>query len=295
MKMFRASLLCKDSESVHFLPLSSTCVSGPSYSLGRAGAACLHSNVWQGPMVKRRGPIQAQHLVHLFSTIQSVCSKCHTQQLKDAHWRCGGFPRSAREGSCPVVYTGVTVAAQAKPNSFAAASLWQRCMGCEGRQVADTGLARQILEQDGSQYWKAVGDRYTCRCQLERFVIHGKDCLCLLEMTWRWPVFNNTRLWANKRVNQTVRSWGAQIKMSKLGVMSPSELIRHYALFQHCQSFHSHLMHGLNIKGWAKGAGAGHYQQTTLYERSYVHLFSTLFQPPASKNPIIEKSTTPYC
>lgn len=66
-----------------------------------------------------------------------------------------------------------------------------------------------------SQKWKTIGAKYTHRHWLENLVVHGKDCLCLLEMTWRWPVANNTEMWANKRVNQTVRSWRAQIKMSK--------------------------------------------------------------------------------
>ena len=49
-------------------------------------------------MVRRGSPIQAQRLVHLFSTIQSVCSKCHMQQLEDAHWMFQGIPKVCQGG-----------------------------------------------------------------------------------------------------------------------------------------------------------------------------------------------------
>lgn len=146
-----------------------------------------------------------------------------------------------------------------------------------------------------SPKWKTRGDKYACRHWLGRCLWCLGWAVCLQEMAWRWPVLNITALQANKRVNQTVRSQGAQIKMSKPCVTSPGELIRHHALFPRCQSFFSHLMNGLNIKGRRLEALAGHYHQTTLYERSYGRPFLALFRPPASKNPIIQKNTNPYC
>lgn len=80
------------------------------------------------------------------------------------------------------------------------------CVWDVNAEVTDTGRASQTLEQDGSQKWKAMGDRYDHRHQLERFVIHGKNCLCSLKVTWRWSFFNDTELWANKRVNPAPRS-----------------------------------------------------------------------------------------
>ena len=108
--------------------------------------------------------------------IQSVHTKCHTQQLRDAHWHCSGSPRTAREGGRPVVYTGVTAAAWAEPGSFATASSWRVRTGCEGRQVTAlwaTSWSWMVV----SQKWKTTGVKHTHRCWLERFVVHRKDRL----------------------------------------------------------------------------------------------------------------------
>lgn len=51
-------------------------------------------------------------------------------------------------------------------------------------EVTATGPGSQTLEWDGSQQWKAMGDRYDHRHHPERFVMHGRalSAGCDLEM-----------------------------------------------------------------------------------------------------------------
>lgn len=104
MKMLRASLLCKDSRSVHFLPLSSIRVHGPTVILwDRLEQQCL-----AGPHGKEGEVLPKPSVWSIYSTPSSLSAANAIRSNLRMHTGVAGDPQgSAREGGHPVVYIGV--------------------------------------------------------------------------------------------------------------------------------------------------------------------------------------------
>lgn len=158
MEMSGASLLCKDSILEQFLLLGSTGMLSSFLEL----FPCTAMSVG-GPLARMGSLVQAQDLLHLSSTILSVCRK----------WWRKRFPRATRESSCPVFRSEVTGAGRAKPNSSSTVFLWWVCIAYEGTWGTDTSLVSQILEEDGGQ--SEVGSSTPTDTCCREVCRHGKN------------------------------------------------------------------------------------------------------------------------
>lgn len=233
-------------------------------------------------MVRKRSAIQAQCLFHLFSVIQTVC----LQQTSYAAARgctltLQGIPTVCRGGqsSCDLYRIYCDFSGKAKFRYTA--SSWWICMAVKAGRWQTLALQAKSC----SRLAVSSGKRWETGTPADaRLSLSSGDDLKMASLQ---------QLWANKRENQTVRSWGAQIKISKLGVMSCSELIRHHVLFRHCQSFFSHLLHDLNIKGWVKGVWARHCHQTTYMKDQMCIPFPLSFNLQHLKIPLSRKAPPP--
>lgn len=148
----RASLLCKDSGAAAPMRTVLQLLSGIDW-IGSHAQQCLEGKSF--PRTES-SPSAQLHPVYLQ---QMPCTAAPGLTVLCVT----GHPPGLIESSV----TGVAVAAQAKPHSFASATLGQ-CVWGVNAEVTDSGLASQTLEQGGSQQCKDMGDRNDHRHDIQR-------------------------------------------------------------------------------------------------------------------------------